>query len=276
VDSREVPVQTVRKLYPALGAGLCLASVVLAGCGGRPRKASQPLAGRLREQLAARKADERGSLSVKGTGNTFVVESPKGLRILEAQVETMGGTVMPSSGLEGPVRMLKARCKLFQDGKPQMELESPEATWDGKHLTSDKPTHAVTSDGTTVIDSQKTVWTAETGHLALEQTKLQALKGGQPDFTAEAPKAEVHRQVATMPSGAVGRNPSGQQLKADRMRWHMDSSRLEADGNVEVIDEGTRITGDHLAADTKLKKGLVTGNTRIHMKRGLIAKKKNG
>src|SRR5687768_15961958 len=97
--------------------------------------------------------------------------------------------------IQGAVRMQGAKCRVFTDGKPQLDLEAPEATWDGKVLRTQKATHGVTADGETVIDAQSAVWTANGGELALVNAKLQSLQKGKPSFTVDASKASVNGDI---------------------------------------------------------------------------------
>jgi lipopolysaccharide export system protein LptA len=209
-------------------------------------------------------------IQISGDKNKFVVNDTQGRPLLEAKVERVDGAMSPTTGLQGPVQMKQAKCLLYQGGKPQMNLDAPEATWDGKTLVASKTAHGVTSDGATVLDAQKAVWTADNGVLNLEQANVQSLERGKTTFTAEAPKAEVNGNLITMPAGGVGRNPGGQQLSANHVKWFRNTRKLEAEGNVVVTEPGTRITGHRLVADTRLKKGKFSGGTRVHASSGKI------
>jgi hypothetical protein len=208
-------------------------------------------------------------------GTTFSLDDPNGLPILKASAEKFQGLVRGSAGLQGPVTLQQARCQLFEKGKPSMTFESPEAVWDGEHLSSEKTARAVMSDGNTRIESQKAVWTAATGALAVDGAELQGFRRGKVEFTATAPHADIVQGTATMPRGALGRNAAGQQLKGDVMRWQLRSGKLEADGHVVLTDTGIEVTGDRLRADTRLKKGRLTGSSRYRGRR-LPAGKTNG
>jgi lipopolysaccharide export system protein LptA len=263
VDSRKVSVCFLTLALLVTGVG----SAALSGCGGGVGRGAGGAGGDGGKRARDRKEKGSPAITVEASTNSFTVNDVKGRRLLEAKMERMTGTTKPGVGLQGPVVMHQAKCRLFQDGKPSMDLESPEALWDGERLYTDKTAHGVTADKKTVIDAQKVVWTADTGHLALETAKLQAIKKGQTDFTAEAPKAEVANRIVTMPASATGRNREGQQLRGDRVRWFLDTEKLEATGNVVMTDEGVRITGQRLAADTRLQKGRLSGGTRVVMQK---------
>ena len=62
---------------------------------------------------------------------------------------------------------------------------------------------------------------------------------------------------------------------ANYMRWHMGTGKLEAQGNVVVRDTGTQVYGQRLVSDTRLRRGRLTGGTRIHMQK-MPVKVKNG
>jgi len=205
-------------------------------------------------------------LVVQSKDSNFSVADPQGVRIMDAQVGRMEGEVQAQSGLQGPIKMHKAKCLLYEKGQPSINLVSDEAVWDGKQLTTSSPAHGVTADKDTIIDAARAVWTSENAHLNLEQATLQQMRQGKPDFTAQGPKALVVQRVVTMDSGGKARNPAGQQLTADHMRWHMQTGQVQAHGNVVVTDEDTRVAGQHLDADTKLKRGRMTGATRTVLK----------
>jgi len=254
-----------RRPFPTVLIGLGVAALA-AGCGKRLAPPANMTAV-IKKQIEKEAEKAKAPVTVQATGNSFTIDDAQGRRLLEAKVHKLDGTVDLEKGLQVPIKLQQAKCRLFRGGKPQMDLESPTAIWDGKQLIADKSAHAVTSDKQTIIDSGKAVWTADTGHLALDNAKLQAKRQGKLDFTAEGPKALVAEQLVTMPAGGAGRNPEGQQLTADHVRWRMDTGKLEADGNVVILDAGTRITGERLKADTKLKKGRLTGGTRIQLKK---------
>lgn len=237
----------------------------LGGCGKSRNK--DGLAQRLKSEAKQKLDEDSAPLIVKGTDNDFTVQDAKGKMILTAKVEHVQGAVATGAGLQGPVNMIKAKCRLFQEGKPHMDMVTDAATWDGKQLITQAPAHGVATDGTSILDAHRATWTAETGHMAMQQGKMQSLKNGKTEFTAQGARVEVQDRVVNIASQARGWNPDGQQLTSDRARWWMDSGKLEADGNVVVTDESTRVTGRHLRSNTKLKKGRLTGGTRAVIKK---------
>jgi hypothetical protein len=272
VDIDQVPFRTLT----ASGILIGILAVGVSGCkGSSGGGASQQVTTKIKEQVAkAGRKQAASTVEVSGEGNSFMVDDEKGRRLIEAKVERVDGAMRPDQGMQGPVLMKKLKCRLFQDGKPQLDLVAPEATWDGKELRAEKTAHGTTPDGTTVIDAQKAIWTAKGGGLALDGAKLKALKKGQETFVADAPKATVIGDLITMPAGAEGRNPEGKRLQANHVRWHRESGRLEANGNVLVADKDTEVTGQRLQADTKLQKGRFSGNTRVRAKAGKIKARK--
>lgn len=291
--------------------GLSLALILAlgsAGCGRKPGKDAS-LRDRIEKKLGDKVKDET-KLTVAMTGNQFTVDDDKGNRLLEADVKKVDGQLTPGKGIEGAVKMLESKCRLFKNGKLEMTLDSPEATWDGVKLISEKSVHAVTAAKDKVIDAKRSVWTAKDNVLELEQAKLQSLAGKKLELTAEAPKAVVKDKIATMSQGVTGRTPDGDQMKATEMRWHftprrmegaggvtltnpqgsrltsntmkwmLDTGKVEADGNVTLTEEGTTVTGQRLRADIKLKRGRLSGRPRVVMKRSLpsslVSKKKDG
>lgn len=267
MDAHQVP------LLRVTSCGVLLLSVALSavGCRSRREMVRDGVKTQVRREL--RKAKKNPSLStlrVTGDRNSFAVMDEQGRPLLEARVERIDGAVRPDQGIQGPVMMRRAKCRLYQQGKPQLDLEAPEATWDGERLVAGKTAHGKTADGKMVLDAKTAAWTATGGLLALEGARLDSLEKGKPTFTAEAARAEVAGTVITMPAGAVGRNPEGQQLRADRVRWYRDTGKLEATGNVVVSDRETRVSGERLQADTRLKKGRFSGGTRIHARAGRL------
>ena len=240
-----------------------LLPAVLAGChhsSGNKRSVRRAV----KRELGLDKEKDSGStVVVRGDQNHFTVNDEEGKPLLDAHTEGINGAVHSGAGLDGPVTMKNVKALLYQKGEPSMDIDTPEAIWDGNQLTTDKSAHGVTRDKKTIVDGQKVVWTAKGGKMDLHQAKVQSLKDGKVNFSAEGPHAIVLDQVTTMDSGAHGYNPDGQQLTSDHLRWFMKTNQLEADGNVVVIDPGTRISGDKLRGDTKLQKGRFTGRTRV-------------
>ena len=260
MDPREVP---FRRLT-AGAALLALTAVTVSGCGRKP--GPSPVSKEIQEKLREGKEKVAAApLTVRSDGSSFAIDDDKGRRLLDAKVGSMEGTVVPGTGIQGPVKLLKVKSRLYQEGKPQIDLQAPEAVWDGKQLIATKTAHAVTADKKMIIDSQKATWTAATGELELETAKLQGMKNGKLDFTAEGAKAHVKDRLVTIPAGAKARNPEGKQLTANSVRWNMDTSRLEANGSVAVTDGETTVSGQRLVADTKLGKGRMSGGTRVVM-----------
>lgn len=247
-------------------AGLALAATALGGCGG-PAGGPEPSLGQA-IQRKIREEAKPSTLTFRGTkGNSFRVDDEQGRRILEAQVATVDGAVQPGKGLQGPVRLKQAKCRLFQGGRPSLDLQSPEFTWDGKELKSEQAAHAVTADGSTIIDAGRATWTAAGGVLELEQAKLQSRRGGRVDFTAEGPRARVAEGIVLLTEGAVARGDQGHEMRARRVRWELRTARLEATGGVEVRADGTTVSGERLLADTRLKRGRFTGKTKVRIRK---------
>ncbi len=205
--------------------------------------------------------------TVAGTNNQFTVDDPKGRRLLESHVKHLDGLLGNRSALQGPIELHDSHSRLFQKGKFQMTLDSPHSTWDGSRLISDTPVHGVTADEKTIIDARKATWVSDSGLLILETARMQSMKGGVVEFTAEGPYAEVLNDVVTMNRGGSGRNKEGQSMRGDRVRWNLKTNILDAEGHVVVDDPGTRVTGQRLHSDTKLQRGRVWGQTRTVMQR---------
>ncbi len=229
-----------------------------------------------REPGERRRAKVSGNtININSDANNFTVDDDKGLRLLEAVVTRTEGVYKPGEGVKGPVRFFGAKCKLYQKGVFQLDFTSPECTWDGDFLATDKTGHGVTADGNTIIDAQKAVWNSDTGHLALETALLKRLKNKKTlEFTGKAPKANVANDVVTMPAGGEGWNPEGQKLTGNVIRWNLKNSKLEADGNATVTTSDMMLTGDHLRANTKLEKGQFNGNCRMVAKQSFVGGKK--
>jgi lipopolysaccharide export system protein LptA len=295
------------RLVMVLGLALLTAA---SGCHRKPArqgagqgKGARDAAARLRE------AAPKSNLTVTMAENRFVVDDEIGRRLLEADVDAADGKMTAGQGIDGVVKMAKTRARLFKAGKLQMTMETNAATWDGKQLVSQAPVHAVTAEQDKVIDATQATWTAGTGQIDLQTAKLHSMAGKKVEFTADAPRASVLDKVATMNSGATGKSAAGDTMRGDRVRWNFDTKLLEANGNadfantdggrlqadtvkwnlgtgkldatgrVRLTDEGTVVTGARLAADTKLKRGRLSGGTRVVMKKGALGKslaKKNG
>jgi hypothetical protein len=267
VDTRQIPLQTLTTC-----AVLCLtAALAVSGCRSRGG-ATQQVKEQIKKQISkAGKEQATSTLKVTGERNSFTVDDEKGRKLLEAKVEHVEGAMRPDKGIEGPVRMKQVKARLYQEGKPQLDLVAPEATWDGVKLLAEKTAHGTTPDGETVIDAQKAVWTAGNGALDLDAARLTSLEKGKTTFTAEAAKARVLGDVITMPAGATGTSAEGKRLKANHVRWFRESGKLEANGNVVVSDQSTEVSGQRLSADTRLNKGRFSGNTRVRARAGKFA-----
>lgn len=262
----------MRTVLGTLLAGALLAAAVV-GC--RPAYDGPELdpaaraARRSARQPGAAEPPDRGTFNFRSSGgNEFTVDDAQGRPLLRAKMSRTQGSIRPGGSVQGPVLMQDAKCLLYQKGVPQIDLQSPEATWDGQHLRTQREAHGVTADGKTVIDARKAVWTAETAHLALVDAKLQAIKAGKTDFTAAGPEATVVNRLVTMRAGCDARNAEGQELTARTMRWHLDTGRLDAEGSVVVRDAGRVLTGDRLRADTRLERGRLTGHSTLHLDPG--------
>jgi hypothetical protein len=243
----------------------------LVGCRSRSQLVREGFKQKVQEHLdKARKDPAASSIKVTGNKNSFVVDDALGNHILEAKVDQVDGAMRPDKGIDGPILMHKAKCLLYQKGKPQMHLDAPEATWDGERLIANKTAHGKTAEGDMVVDSRTAIWTSGTGVLLMDDAKMQSLKQGKITFNADAPKAEVKGQWVTMPAGAVGHNPDGQKLKANHVRLFRDTGKLEARGDVVVTDGETTVSGQRLQADTRLKKGRFSGATRVMAKSGKL------
>jgi hypothetical protein len=285
---------------------VCAAAVFLTGCsrGAAPpeRAAAPPPAGE--------PSQHRGpTVTATGRGNTFHLDDPQGRRVLEAEADEVDGTLKPGLGFDGDVVFRQVRARLFREGEPQIDLVTSEARWDGERLISDHKTQGTTPDGLTQLEAEKSVWTAKTGELALEQARVETLpKNPGPkvktrviharkvflfnendetraeearmesmrnqtvDFTITAARASVLDDVVTMPAGATGRSPNGTQVKGDRVRWNIHSGDLEAVGNVSLTNPTSRLTGERLKANTELKKGRFLGRTRGASNRSVNAR----
>lgn len=258
-------------------AALPVALLLVAGCGGKDKGAAGPDLARELKRQVQKKAKAEGEKYVPPTfklsanDNKFNIDDEKGTPIIQADVAKVEGAFTPGKGPEGPVKLTTVKCRLYQQGKPQMDFQAPFATWDGKQLVADRTAHAVTADGKTVVDAQRAVWTASTGHLDLQQAKVQGMKQGKLDFTAEGRVAHVRGPVVNLPSGGRGQNSEGQRLQADRVVWQRETGKLEANGHVTLTDVDTVITGQKLLADTRLKRGKMTGGARIRHRRNLTA-----
>ncbi len=261
MDASEVSVRPLRPtLLILVAAGVCLIS----GCGGRAPNAARKTAKR-EKVFDPKKFREGGTTEVTAINNQFEVKDLMGKPLIMSKVFRVTAAMGSAKGMQGPVKMEKTRSRLFQKGQAQMDLDSPEAQWDGKLLISDRPVHGVMADKSTVMDGNKAKWTAATGHLWLADAKVQAIREGKIDFTAEGPQAHVEKQIVTMDSGAVARKPDGQTLTAQHVRWNLKTGELEANGNVVVSRPGTRITAERLKGNTQLNKGRVSGRVRVQL-----------
>ncbi len=276
MDPAEVSIPSVTPRRVLEISCLLLLSVAAVGCGGGKREGgAQPdLAREIRRQVKGDEKNKPGekpvvppTFKVSATGNKFTIDDRQGRRLIEAQVEKVDGTFQPGKGQQGVVKFAQAKCRLFQQGKPQMDMQAPFATWDGERLVADRTAHAVTSDGQTVVDAQHAVWTSDTGALDLRQAKVQGLKQGKLDFTAEGRVARVLGPTVTVPSGGKAWNPLGQQVEADRIVWQRETGKLDANGHVVLTDGETVITGRRLLADTRLKRGRITGGAKVVTKK---------
>ncbi len=262
----------------AAGALVLIVSAV-SGCGGGKKPTKTTIKEAIRKEAFGGASPSLKQSTVTGNKNHFVVDDEQGKRLLEADVARVEGIISSGSGMQGPVKFFNAKCKLYEKGKHSMDMEAAESTWDGEKLITSTPAHAVTADRKTIVDGRTAVWTSANGLLELTDAKMQSLKvpargtgsgpvtGGKIDFTVEGPRARVLNRVVTLDRGGTGRNAEGQQLTGRNLRWNMDSSRLEAQGDVAVTQEGTRVTGQKLVSDTKLRRGRMTGRTRTQLTR---------
>lgn len=275
MDFAEVPISSLTPRRVLTVACLLVGPSLLVGCGGgkREKGSTRDLAREIRRQgkgdpkKQAEKPVEPPTFTVSATGNKFTVDDQRGHHIIEAQVEKVDGAFQPGKGQQGLVKLNRVKCRLYQQGKPQMDMQAPFATWDGEQLVADRTAHAVTVDGQTIVDAQHAVWTSDTGALDLRQAKVQGMKQGKLDFTAEGRVARVVGPTVTVPSGGRAWNPLGQQVEADRIVWQRETGKLDANGNVVLTDEDTVITGRRLLADTRLKRGRITGGAKVVTKK---------
>lgn len=278
MDASKVPVPLIRTPCKRLLICLPAALLALSGCGGKSKDAaSGPDLARELKREVKQKAKEVGkkyippSFKISAGDNKFNIDDEKGKPIIQADVVKVEGAFTPGKGPDGPVKLTTVKCRLYQQGKPQMDFQAPFATWDGKQLIADRTAHAVTADGATIVDARRAVWTASTGHLDLNDAKVQGMKQGKMDFTAQGRVAYVRGPVVNIPSGGRAQNSMGQQMQADRVVWQRESGKIEANGHVTLTDADTVITGQKLVADTRLKRGKITGGARIRTKRKLTA-----
>lgn len=246
---------------------LILAACALAAAGCRPAFKDDPAADAAR---AARKADRNAkdpdapSVRFSATASDEIrVTDREGRPVLLAKVAKYEGEADPQTGLKGPLKLTKARCRLFEKGKLQITMTADEATWDGEKLTAEPKTHGVSADGKTVIDGGKAIWTADSGLIEMEQAQVQGLKNKKVDFTARGRRARLLNRRVHLAGQAQAHNEEGQRLKADTIDWNMERGDLVATGNVELSEPGTTITGARLTANTRLQKGRLSGNTRL-------------
>lgn len=289
--------------HPNSICGVVLAvgcTLLLGGCAGK-KKDARPLREVVRDKVAE-KLPQDPKLSILMDKNKFTVDDERGFRLLDADVGKVEGDVTPGKGVDGAVRMTTAKCRLYRAGKLEMTLDASEATWDGQRLVSEKPVHAVTAAQDQIIDAQSCVWHAKDGKLELNQARLQSMQKKKLRLTADAPTATVQDRIATMPKGAVGRTPEGDHMKgsvvrwhfeprrleasggvtlvnskgsqvtADRLKWTMPTGAVEAHGNVTLTEEGTRVSGQRLRANLDLKRGRLSGRTRVVMTRSPLKK----
>ena len=268
MDSREISFQKIGVLV--------LAGVVLAGSAGCGRRVARKTSIRdaVKKEVLGKEKDDPTPMTVTGSNSAFTVDNKQGQRVLQAKLKGMEGSMVPGQGVQGAVKMKGVDALLYDKGKPSMNMTMPTATWLNKQLIAEQTAHGVSADKTTVLDAQKATWTSEGNIIDMEQSKVQGMKAGKVDFTAEGPQAHVQDRWVTMNSGARTHNESGQQMTADHMRWQLDTGQLLADGNVMVQEEGTRISGPKLNGNTKLRKGRFTGRTQVRMKSDRFAKKK--
>jgi lipopolysaccharide export system protein LptA len=228
-------------------------------------------------RAAARAEAEGASITVQAVGNQLRVDDERGRPLLLASVELVDGNLTPAGAFGRPVQLKRVKALLHQDGRPQISLEAPVATWDGKQLRAAEKARGVTPDGKTVILADSAIWTASNGRLELTTATLEEVQNGKPAFTARAPAATVMDGVATMSQGAAGQSADGRQMRADRARWHLHSGRLEASGNVTITDAETVVTGSRLVSDTRLQRGKLSGGGRLVVQRpaaGTFARRK--
>lgn len=250
----------------AVVALLLVAPLAVSATGCHKKKKKEREAGGGGGGGGGRRNKKSSPILVQSSGSSFKVADPQGKPLIDANMERMEGEVQSGQGLRSPIQMHGVKALLYEKGEPNMDLTAPEAVWDGEQLIATKTAHGVTRDGKTIIDGAKTIWTSGSGNLALDDAKLQGLKDGKVNFVANGPKATVVQKLVTMPEGGTGRNPDGQQMTGDHVKWHMDTAKIEADGHVVVLDTGVRVTGDHLKGDTKLSRGKISGHVRTELK----------
>ena len=264
MDPNQVPVPFMKRSMASrqreswlAGSVALLVLALAAGCGSRHSSKRGGLGKAVRKELGIGKAKDPGStIVVQGNNNKFSVEDEDGLPLLEAQSATVEGQVVGGAGLDSPVHLKGVKALLYQHGKKSLTFESPEAVWDPNKntLSTDKSMHGVTQDNPdrpTIIDGQKTIWTAATkakkgqpktaekpARLELETAHLQQMNKGNLEFTAEGPHAVVVGSMTEMDRGAHGSNPDGQEITANHVLWNKDTHKLDAEGHVVVVDSG--------------------------------------
>ncbi len=303
-------------LLAVLMLALPLAS---AGCGNPKRDR-----GKRRERAAARRSEATGTpLQVAIQRGVFSVDEANGQRAMEARPESTEGLVNTGGSASGPVTFTRVSCKLFKNGRPDLDLVAPKAVWKDEALTTDSGADVVSADGTwkahakravwkdqvlrmfevtatlfkqgrpdvnlsapevytrenqlvadktahaespdrvARMDARIAVWTRTTAHLHLEQAVGQKWEGGKQTFDAEGSRAEYQNDVLTLPAGGRGRRlDNGSTVRADRVRWHRTSGKLEADGRVQLDTPEHRIVGARFVGNTTLENGRFSGRPR--------------
>ena len=69
---------------------------------------------------------------------------------------------------------------------------------------------------------------------------------------------------------ARGRVPQSIVVNGDNVEYLTERQEVVAEGNVEIIYEGTKLTCRKLTVNTKTKQGVAEGNVRLEDEKGIV------
>lgn len=223
-------------------------------------KRSPSLLDQARKQGAAA---PRTPINITGRKNEIVVTDPQGRTLLQANSLRLRGRFQPGAKENEPIHFETAKCRMFQKGKPEWDLASPDATWDGERLLARKSATADSADGKLKIVSTQATWDSNSGALEATQAKMESLERGRVEFRAGGPLARVVGSTITLPRGGSGENSQGEKMQAGHLVWKRDTGQLTASRGVVLQLTRATITGPSMTANTRLQKGRFKGRTRM-------------
>src|SRR5262249_9050744 len=146
---------------------------------------------------------------MRASGARLTWQDAAGRPLLEVAMASVEGGVSSTSGMEGPITLREARCRLFEDGKPTTWLNAPVAVWNAGELVASQGAKAGSLDGRMTTDARRATWYAEKKLLTLTAPTCRLKEQTGPALLAQGPSAEWTGGVLSLLHGVQGHTEDG-------------------------------------------------------------------